>query len=261
VDPVTFFAIVGVLFGAAIGSFLNVVIWRLPRGESLVSPGSHCPRCNAPIRFYDNIPLLSYLILRGRCRRCGARISPRYFIVELISALFLAGYLTQFGLGPGLAYYLLTAALLVVTAIDLDFKIIPNEISLPGIPIGLAINALVLSHDWRRGLVEGGLGIALGAGALLLVAGGYYLIARREGMGMGDPKLLAMIGAFVGWQGVVFTMLAASCIGTLVGVGLIVFAGKDRRYQVPFGPFLSLGAVLWIWFGPTAWRWYVGGLG
>jgi leader peptidase (prepilin peptidase)/N-methyltransferase len=259
VSPQVFIVIVGFLFGITIGSFLNVVVWRLPRGESIVYPGSHCPTCGAPIRFYDNIPLLSYLLLNGKCRRCRGRISGRYFLVEMVSGVLLAGSLLRFGLRAGLVWYVLMAALLVVSLIDLQFKIIPNAISLPGIPIGLLLNVFVLSEGWREGLLDGGLGILLGGGALLAVAGGYYLVARREGMGMGDPKLLAMIGAFIGWKGVVFTMVCGSFVGTLAGLAMILLLGKDRRVEIPFGPFLALGAVLWIWFSPLILRWYLGG--
>jgi leader peptidase (prepilin peptidase)/N-methyltransferase len=196
--------------------------------------------------------------LRGRCRRCGEPISGRYFLVEMVSGLFLAGCLLRFGLAAGLVWYALHAALLAVTMIDWDLKIIPDAISLPGIPIGLALNTLVLSRKWLQGLVDGGLGILLGGGALLFVAGAYYLLTKKEGMGLGDPKLLAMIGAFVGWKGVVFTMVCGSFVGTIVGAALIVVYKKERHYQIPFGPFLALGATLWIWFNPLILRWYLG---
>ena len=257
-SPTLFMGLVGLLFGLTIGSFLNVVIWRLPRGESLAFPGSHCPKCETPIHWYDNIPVLSYLLLGGKCRACGAPIAIRYPLIEAASGVFLAASLFRYGLKVGLVWYLFFAALLVVTMIDLDHKIIPNVISLPGIPIGLVLNMFWLSRDWRNGLIDGGIGILLGGGLLLAVALGYYALFKREGMGMGDPKLLAMIGAFVGWTGVVFTLLVASVVGTIVGILAIGFGGKDRRFEFPFGPFLSLGAVLYVWVGPPLVRWYLG---
>ena len=253
-----FILVVGFLFGLTVGSFLNVVIWRLPREESIVFPGSHCPRCNAPIHWYDNLPLLSWIILGGRCRACHGEISLRYPLVEAMNGVFLALYLHHFPMAQAIAWYIFTAALIAVFFIDLDHKIIPNAISLPGLPLGLLANMYIFSSRWSEGLVSGALGILLGGGTLLLVAGGYYLITKREGMGMGDPKLLAMIGAFCGWQGVIFTMLISSMVGTVVGVAWIVLTGKDRRFEIPFGPFLALGAVSWVWFGPAAVRWYLG---
>jgi leader peptidase (prepilin peptidase)/N-methyltransferase len=253
-----FFGVAGFLFGITFGSFLNVLVWRLPRGESIVFPGSHCPRCNAPIHWYDNIPLLSYALLLGRCRACGERISPRYPLVELVSGLFLGAYILRFRWDVGLVYYAFTAALLVVTLIDLEHKIIPDVISLPGIPLMLLANMFVVAPYWPIGLIDGGIGILLGGGALLAVALGYYLLTHREGMGLGDPKLMAMIGALCGWKGVVFTMLVSSFTGTIVGVIYVVAAGKDRRFPIPFGPFLSLGAVAYLWVGQAAIRWYLG---
>lgn len=258
IDPKVFFGIVGFIFGISIGSFLNVLIWRLPRGESIVWPGSHCPQCNNAISWYDNIPLLSYLWLGGRCRHCRERISLRYPLIELVSGLFLSLDIIVFGLGVGLVWYAFTAALLVVTFIDLDHKIIPDVISLPGIPLGLAAHMFVLAPTWTAGLLNGGLGVLFGGGSLLAVALGYYLITQREGMGLGDPKLLAMIGAFCGWKGVIFTLLVSSLSGSVIGFAYIFFTGKGRRFPIPFGPFLSLGAVVWIYFGEAAVRWYVG---
>lgn len=257
-EPQVFFGVAGFLFGLAIGSFLNVLIWRLPREESIVWPGSRCPKCHAPIHWYDNIPLLSFLVLGGRCRACGERISWRYPLIELISGLFLAAYILHFGVGKGLVFYVFTAAFLVITFIDLDFKIIPDVISLPGIPLALLANMFVLNPPWLNGLIDGGIGILLGGGILAAVLIGYYLLTRREGMGWGDPKLMAVIGALCGWKGVVFTMLVSSFTGTLVGVIYVAASGKDRRFPIPFGPFLSLGAVSYIWLGDAAIRWYFG---
>jgi len=278
--PQTFVIVVGFLFGIAIGSFLNVVIWRWPRRESIVFPVSHCPQCQAAIRWYDNLPLLSWLLLGGKCRHCGGRISLRYPLVELISGLFLAAYLYKYGiyrdelviLGrfesfgkwtvigiiPGVVWYFFTAALLVITFIDLDHKLIPDAITLPGIPLGLAVNAFLFSRTWHEGLVQGGLGVLLGGGVLLSIAVVHHWLTKVEGMGGGDPKLMAMIGAFFGPAGVLFTMLASSFVGALIGILVIYLGGKDRRLEIPFGPFISLGAILWLWIGPLAKHWYWG---
>jgi len=263
-----FLAVVGFLFGSTIGSFLNVVIWRLPRGESLVLPGSHCPKCDTPIRWYDNIPLLSWLVLGAKCRHCREPISARYPAIELVNGLFFAAYLVRFGVSGdalvpfgvliGTVWYLFTAALIAVTMIDIDHTIIPDAISLPGIVLGLLANMFLFAPTWQSGLIDGGLGVLLGGGIPLTIILVYYLLTKRIGMGFGDPKLLAMIGAFCGWQAVLFTLFIASLSGTIVGVAYVAIAGKDRRFPIPFGPFLSLGAVLWLWIGPLVVRWYLG---
>lgn len=253
-----YFTFAALLFGTMIGSFLNVVIWRVPREESIVFPGSHCPKCDTAISWYDNIPVLSWLLLGAKCRHCAETISVRYPLIELASGVLFAATVYRFGIGLGSLWYAFSAALLVVTMIDLDHKIIPNEISLPGIPLGILAHMFLLSPRWLDGLIFSGLGVLMGGGVLLAVALGYQALTKREGMGMGDPKLLGMIGAFVGWQGVVFTLLVSSVVGTVIGLLMIVIGGKDRRTEIPFGPFLSLGAVLWVWVGPAALRWYLG---
>src|SRR3990172_2755198 len=206
------------IFGAIVGSFLNVCIARLPKEESIVSPPSHCLLCNTPIPFYDNIPLLSYVWLRGRCRFCGGKISPRYFIVEFLMAFFSLLLLNRFGLGLAFfANFILVAALIVVAFIDLDLKIIPNVISLPGIVLGLLLS--ILQRPWPMdhlsvppSPVSSILGIVLGSGFLTIVALVYYAFTRVEGMGVGDIKLLAMIGAFLGWPSIPVTLFISSLI-------------------------------------------------
>lgn len=232
--------------GLIIGSFLNVCIHRLPQGKSVVRPRSSCPHCGALIRSYDNIPILSYLLLGGRCRSCRGPISVRYPLVELLSGAFAAMTAAKFGAGPpGLVVYLFIAALLVITFIDLDHRIIPDVISLPGIPVGFAA-----SFGWLAiSPLESLLGILAGGGSLFLVAWGYQLIAGREGMGGGDIKLLAMIGAFIGWKGVLFTIFVSSLTGTLAGVGLILLKGGTMKLAVPFGPFLAIGALAYLFAG------------
>ncbi len=240
--------------GAAVGSFLNVCIVRLPQGASLVTPGSHCPQCRSPIRFYDNIPLLSYLILRGQCRQCKARISSRYFVVEGLSAFMGLALYKTFGLSLEFAiYFVFFSALMVIIFIDLDTWTIPDIITLPGIVAGVAASFLLPRITWMQSL----LGLAVGGGVLFALAATYQLLRKREGMGGGDIKLLAMIGAFLGLPGVVFTLLASSLAGSLAGV-LLMFRDKSGgATRIPFGPFLALAAMSYVFWGQTVIDWYL----
>jgi leader peptidase (prepilin peptidase)/N-methyltransferase len=248
---VAFLYVVVALFGAAIGSFLNVCIWRIPEGNSIVSPPSHCPACGHEIRFYDNIPVVSYLLLGGRCRDCNEKISLRYPLVELITAVMAALLFWKYGLSlKFLASFLFVAALIVITFIDLDHQIIPDVISLPGIPIFFLAALFVMGLP----LLETLLGILIGGGSLYLVAACYELITKREGMGGGDIKLLAMLGAFLGWKSLLFIVMVSSFLGALVGITLMILKGRDMKYAVPFGPFLSIAAVAYIFFGASAVR-------
>lgn len=241
-------------FGVVIGSFLNVCIHRLPAQESIVFPTSHCPSCKTPIRPYDNVPILSYLVLRGRCRACAARISPRYPLVEALTGLAALAALLEFGWCVHFAVaFLFLAALIVVTFIDLDHQIIPDVISLPGIPVGFAAAALTGDPGWQSSLI----GILIGGGILWAVAEGYYRLTGREGMGGGDIKLLAMIGAFLGWRAVPITLILGSLSGTVVGLAFIVAKGRDSRTPIPFGPFLAAGAVCALFFGDALVDWYL----
>lgn len=238
------------IIGLIIGSFLNVCIWRLPRQESLIRPSSHCPSCNAPVAFYDNIPIISYLLLMGRCRSCGHPISWRYPLVELINGLGYWMLLWQHGLGwPFVIYATLFSALLVITFIDLDHQIIPDRITLPGMVIGLIAAATILPHGLKNGL-----------GGFLLGGGLFYLIAvlSRGGMGGGDIKMIAMVGAFLGWQGVLLTIFLGALLGSIFGLFLMLFMGKGRKTPVPFGPFLSLGTMIALFWGPQIILWYKG---
>jgi leader peptidase (prepilin peptidase)/N-methyltransferase len=254
--------VVAFVFGAIIGSFLNVCIVRLPREESLISPSSRCPGCGNPIRFYDNVPLLSYLWLRGRCRSCGVRISLRYFLVELAMAIMAVALLKVFGLG--LAFFvgfLLVAALIVIAFIDLDVRIVPDVISLPGTALGFAF---ALINWWALpepslllpSPLSSLLGIILGGGILLGVAWGYELFSGVEGMGGGDIKLLAMIGAFLGWPSVPITLFFASLGGSMIGLLLMWQKGVGGKYALPFAPFLCLGAVFHLLFGTQIMAFY-----
>ena len=241
-------------FGAVIGSFLNVCIRRLPAGESIVYPPSHCPGCGTRIRGRDNIPLLSYLLLRGRCRSCGSRISLRYPTVEGLTAIVLVLLLYRLGLSGSFAVAaVFLAALIVITFIDLDHQIIPDVITLPGIAVGLLLSVAGMGPP----VLDSVAGALLGGGLLYGVAAGYYAWTGREGMGGGDVKLLAMIGAFLGWRSVLVTLVLGSFTGALVGVGLILGRGADVRVPIPFGPFLALGATCAIFFGDQLIHWYL----
>ena len=242
------------VMGAAIGSFLNVCIVRLPEGASLVKPGSHCPKCRSPIRFYDNIPLLSYLILRGKCRQCKAQISPRYFAVEGLSAFIALALFRTFGLSlEFVIYFIFFSALLVVIFIDLATLTIPDIITLPGIVVGVAASFLLPRITWLQSL----LGLLAGGGVLCLVAKGYQVLRKREGMGGGDIKLLAMIGAFLGIPGVIYTLFASSLAGSLAGVLLMLRDKSGGGTRIPFGPFLALAAMSYVFWGQTLIQWYL----
>lgn len=213
-----------------------------------------CPSCRAKIAFYDNIPVASYLWLRGRCRHCGTTISLRYPLVELVSGLFAVAVLVHYGLSwESLFFYALVSALLVITFIDIDHQIIPDVITYPGIGIGF-LTSFVLGHITYK---ESLFGIILGGGLLLLIAWGYYLLTKREGMGGGDIKLLGMIGACLGWKAVIFTIFVGSAIGTAVGAVSALRTEGGRRLAIPFGPFLSLGAMVFLFFGPQIMAWYI----
>ncbi len=242
------------LFGAMIGSFLNVCIYRLPREESIVTPGSHCPQCQRPIRFYDNIPLVSYLLLRGKCRYCGAPISPQYPLVEGLTALSSLCLFVKFGPSWSyLFYFVFIAGLIPITIIDLYHQIIPNVISVPGIGVGLLASFFLPQMTFFDSL----LGVLVGGGTLFLVATGYQWLFKREGMGLGDVKLLAMIGGFLGWKSVILTIFLSSLIGSVSGILLMLMRGKNLKYAIPFGPFLSAGAVLSLFYGERITRWYL----
>jgi leader peptidase (prepilin peptidase)/N-methyltransferase len=242
------------LFGGCIGSFLNVCIYRLPQGLSIVSPRSFCPQCRSPVRSYDNIPLLSYLLLRGKCRSCGAKISWRYPLMEALTGAFAVALYLKFGLTLGFfAFFAFTAALLVITFIDLDHRIIPDVISLPGIAVGFGLSFFLPAPSWTDSLI----GLLAGGGSLYLVAIGYEALTKREGMGGGDVKLLAMIGAWLGWKAVLFTLFLASLTGTLIGGGAMVVQRQGRHYAIPFGPFLAFGALAYLFFGPQLIEWYL----
>jgi leader peptidase (prepilin peptidase)/N-methyltransferase len=238
-----------------VGSFLNVCIVRLPKGESLVSLPSHCPGCKRPVRFYDNVPLLSYIFLLGRCRSCGMKISPRYFAVEFLMAALSVALLQHLGLGVAyFTYFAFAASMIVITFVDLDYRIVPDVISLPGIVLGLALSVIVylLPIGYNSALPSppsSFFGILIGGGILLLVAWAYHFFTGVEGMGEGDVKLLAMIGAFLGWMSIPVTLFFASFTGSVLGLVFILIKGGNGKYALPFAPFLCLGALFHLFFG------------
>ncbi len=242
------------IFGAIIGSFLNVCIYRLPARQSVVVPSSHCFSCKNPIPFYDNIPIISFIMLRGKCRNCKAPISYQYPLVEFLAGLFSLIFMVKHGVSLSyFVYFAFTAALIVVTFIDLEHQIIPDSITFPGIGTGIALSFFLPNPTFLDSLI----GTVLGGGILLLVAGVYYFFTKIEGMGLGDVKLLAMMGAFLGWKSILFIIMVGSFSGALVGIPIMLFKKKDRKYAIPFGPFLSLGAVSYLLYGPEIIRWYI----
>ena len=245
------------LFGSSVGSFLNVCIYRLPREESIISPRSHCTICNKPILTRDNIPILSYILLRGRCRNCGEKFSVIYPFIEFLTGIIFLYFFYFFGFNLKIVPYLvLTCSLIVISVIDINCRIIPNEISIPFIFLGILFTPL-LPIKWSDSL----LGILFGGGILYSIAVIYALVAKKEGMGMGDVKLLAMIGAFLGIKGAVVTLLLGSFLGTIGGFAAILLSGKGRDYPIPFGVFLSIGAVISLLWGNDLLDFYLGLMG
>jgi len=242
------------VFGLALGSFLNVCIYRIPLKKSIVRPPSSCPQCGNGIRFYDNIPVISYIVLKGRCRHCGTPISLRYPLVEIITGLFSAALFIQFGLNPKTVFlFLFTAALIAITFIDLQHKIIPDVISLPGILVGL-----VFSFFPSAGIspLEALIGIVGGGGFLFLVGTVFEKVTGREGMGGGDVKLLAMIGAWMGWKALPFIVLISALTGSVIGGVSLALTRQGMRSRIPFGPFLALGALVFLFFGDDITLWF-----
>ncbi|MBE3072209.1 MAG: prepilin peptidase [Acidobacteria bacterium] len=240
--------------GLVIGSFLNVCIYRLPRRQSVVWPASRCPSCHRALVWYENIPVLSYLALRGACRTCHARISPVYPLVELLTAVVFVATLAQVGVGLLLAVRLVFACAMIVLAfIDLRHRILPNAITVPGIVAGIVASAVV-PPGWLASLI----GILAGGGILLLIAWIYERVRHQEGLGMGDVKMLAMIGAFLGWKLMLLTLVLSSLLGSVVGLLVILAAKGDMKHALPFGTFLAAGALVASLTGDAIITWYLG---
>ncbi len=242
-------------FGVIIGSFLTVCIHRVPRELSIVSPRSACVSCNQTICWYDNIPILSFLLLRGRCRYCQGAILPRYPIIELSNGLGYVALLWRFGWEWETAIYaLFFSALLTITWIDWDHQIIPDVISLPGIVIGIVAASTVL----QTGFVNSIIGVLVGGGILWFMAWISPFLFGKEGLGGGDIKLLAMVGAFLGWQAALATLMLASIVGAIIGIMLLAAKVLTRGQYIPFGPYLALGALLTLFYGTDLMDWYFG---
>jgi len=267
-------AVLAALFGLLIGSFLNVCILRIPADKSIVMPGSSCPKCGKAIAPYDNIPVVSWLVLGGKCRNCKTKISAMYPAVEFLTGLlFLACYFV-FGLTvDALKWAVFSALLVVLTITDLRERILPDEINFFGLGAGLLFSfftrpidgtALWLANRWFDfpppqpvlSFADSILGAAAGSGLLWVVAEGYFRLRGREGMGLGDVKMMAAVGAFFGLQRTLMTILAGSLLGSVIGTLLIAISKKGRDYELPFGTFLGAGALLVLFFGTPALHWY-----
>ncbi|MEI8121185.1 MAG: prepilin peptidase [bacterium] len=263
-------------FGACMGSFLNVCIYRIPLEQSVIKPRSHCPHCKKEIAWYDNLPLFSYFILKAKCRHCGESISSRYVIVEaMTAALFLLVWLKlpilmmppPFALTPVFApaiipvFWLVVFGLALGTFVDLEHMIIPDRVSLGGIVLGLVFSSLVpalhAQPDGYGGFLSAFLGAAVGVGILWFVAVLGKLIFRKDAMGMGDVKLMGAIGAFLGWPSVLFTLLVSSFLGAGVGLTLVATGKKEMQSRIPYGPYIALAALIWLLWGPSIWNAYL----
>ena len=227
------------IFGLLIGSFSNVCIYRLPKKESVYSPGSRCTACDTPIRALDNIPVFSYLFLGGKCRACGQKISMVYPLIEIVVALLIVAVFIQFGVSWEFPIYaVVCTALVIITVIDYEHQIIPDRITLPGIVLGLGAGSYLV------GPINSGLGFLVGGGLFYLLA-----VLSRGGMGGGDIKFIAAAGALLGWQKVLLVIFLGAILGSVIGLALMILQKKDRKSQIPFGPFLAIGTLIAIFFG------------
>ncbi|MGE5172936.1 MAG: prepilin peptidase [Betaproteobacteria bacterium] len=268
--------VVALLFGLVIGSFLNVCIVRLPRGRSIAKPPSHCPRCKEPIKFCDNIPIISFLLLRGKCRSCGEPISWRYPLVELMNGLIYSWTIHEFGFGgEALLVMAFCSSLIVITFIDLDYQIIPDVITLPGILVGLSLAPFymypltdplpfhlgsLLPHagPYLAAFLNSFIGMFLGGAPLLAIGWIWEKLRHVEAMGGGDIKLMGMVGSFLGWKGALLTIMLGALSGSVVGILLIALKRHKMEKVIPFGPFLAAGAVVSAFYGADIISWYLG---
>jgi leader peptidase (prepilin peptidase)/N-methyltransferase len=263
------------LFGLIVGSFLNVCIARIPLESSIISPPSHCPRCNTPIRWYDNIPLVSFAILRGRCRTCGQRISWRYPLVELLNGLLFLWAFFEFGFtGEAILVMALCSTLVVITFIDLDHQIIPDVITYPGMVIGLGVAPFFMSSlagplsfglgtvlppmgQYGTAFLNAFIGLVLGGAPLYLIGLLWEKLRKVEAMGGGDVKYMSMVGSFLGWKGAFLTIMLGAVSGSIVGITLILLKKHQADKVIPFGPFLAFGTLLTLFRGPEIIAWYL----
>ncbi len=263
-------------FGLVIGSFLNVCIYRLPRRESSVFPGSHCPNCGRPVRPFDNIPILSYLILRGKCRACGKAISFQYPLVEFLAGISFFACASAWGVSPPtFVNSLFLAVVIILVFTDYNHQILPNVLTLPGLLVGIALcpfqapeffrdtlsynlTALVARSrlDLALPFVSSVVGALIGGGVLLIVAMAYQFLRKRQGLGMGDVKMMAMVGAFLGWRSAFLTIFFGSFLGSIVGLLLILFGGRTLQTKLAFGTFLGAAATASLFWGNSLLQWY-----
>jgi leader peptidase (prepilin peptidase)/N-methyltransferase len=240
--------------GLVIGSFLGVCVSRIPRGQSIVSPGSACESCGSRLPWWDNIPVVSYLALGGRCRTCGARIPAACPLIEIVTGALFVGAALAFGAGWLLVSRLVRASILVALfLIDLEHRILPDSITLPGIVVGFLFS-LLTEPGWLASLI----GIVAGGGALLAIAEAYYRWRKEEGLGMGDVKMLGMLGAFLGWKLMLLTLVLSSFLGSITGLGMLVAGRGSMQSALPFGSFLAAAAVIAMFLGDGILDWYFG---
>jgi leader peptidase (prepilin peptidase) / N-methyltransferase len=251
------------LFGLIFGSFLHVCVWRIPHEKSIVTPGSACPFCETPIQWFDNIPVLSYIILGAKCRVCKASIPFRYTLYELLTALLFMGVVSIFSItSTAFLYLFLTCIWIVASGIDWDYQYIPDRLSLPLIPLSLAIAFIAQKTTWFnlalvQSLSDATIGLLVGGGVIwsIRIVGTWYF--KQEAMGFGDVKLMAYVGAFLGWENTLLCIFLASFIGSMVGVYLKITNRIEKYGHIPFGPYLTIGAYLCLLFGPEIIAWYL----
>ncbi len=243
------------ILGLIVGSFSNVCIYRIPRNESIIYPASHCPKCRSKIKLVDNIPLLSFILLKGRCRNCKSKIAIQYPIVELLSGLIYLIIYLAYGLNvQTLIYIILSSALIIIAFIDLNEQIVPDVISLPGIVIGFILSFFVPYISF----INSALGVLVGGGIILIIGVAGSVIFKKEAMGGGDVKLAAMIGAFLGWRYIIISLFLGFFLGALAGIFLILSKIKSREDVIPFGPFIVLGSFITLLWGDKIISWYIG---
>jgi len=243
------------ILGLIVGSFSNVCIYRIPRNESIIFPASHCPKCRSNISLKDNIPLISYILLKGRCRNCKSKISIRYPVVEFLTGLIYLIIYLIYGLSiQSLIYIILSSALVIIAFIDLNEQIVPDVISLPGIVIGFIISFFVPYISF----INSALGVIVGGGIILVIGLAGSVIFKKEAMGGGDVKLAAMIGAFLGWRYIIISLFLGFFLGALAGIFLILSKIKNKEDVVPFGPFIILGSFITLLWGEKIISWYIG---
>jgi leader peptidase (prepilin peptidase)/N-methyltransferase len=245
------------IIGLVIGSFLNVCIYRIPEGKSIISPPSHCPNCGERIKWYDNIPVISYLLLRGKCRNCGSPISIQYPLVELLTGFLTAAVVYKFGLTLTALYYAVFIwSLIVISLIDIKTMLVPVKLCYFTMLFGILLSPFIPQITFKDSV----LGASFGAGIILFIIETYYVITGKEGMGYGDANIMAVVGAFLGWKNILVTLFFASLVGAVIGIVLMATKGKNFKSALPFGPFISIGAVIALFFGNQLINWYLGGI-